>query len=157
MSLFGNLIIRAIAVLIGYTLAMIATGIFLSFGLFTESVRGFFEGMPNAGQLENGSIIFIGIYVSFAAARLAFFPAVITIAIAELMRWRGLTVNLVLGGLCALFAGLTRYPIGTAARPSDTTLIILLACGFIGGFVYWLIAGRRAGSWMPAKATDSDA
>lgn len=105
--------------------------------------------------MEQGSLIFVGSYIAFAVGWTTLLPASILIAIAELMRWKSATVNLVLGGVCALFTGLASFHGPTDAIPSDSTLIVLLACGFIGGFAYWLIAGRSAGLWLKTKPSQT--
>ena len=139
-------------VLIGYTFAVIAAGMFLSFGLLSEYFAEFFADMNQSAHFESASIVVIGIYMGLHAAGSSFFPAMVFIAIAELMRWRGMIINLVLGGLCALFVGVMSFAIGSGQTLSESTLIILLATGFIAGFVYWIFAGRKAGVWMEKQA-----
>lgn len=130
---------------------------FLSFGLaggffenFFRELNIIFEGdLQDTGPIVTFLVLVFGFFSSFYVASLALLPAAIAIAIAELMRWQGLTINLVLGGFVALFTGITSYNVQHAnGLPSEGTLIVLLAAGFIGGFFYWLIAGRSAGRWM---------
>lgn len=152
MRLFGDLILRIIIILIGFTFAVIAAGMFLSFGLVSEYFAEFFANLDQSTNFEGVSIFMVGILIGLHAGTVAFFPAMIVIAIAELMRWRGLIANLLLGGLCALFVGVMRSTFGNSQTLSENTLIILLATGFIGGFIYWIFAGRKAGAWMDKQA-----
>ena len=170
MQLIGHFIVRLMAVLFGIFIAMLAAGMFLSFGLFAGTFTEFFselqiifDGDPyadpaNTSPLVTFLVIIAGFFTSFHVASLAALPTAIAIAIAELMRWRGFTINLVLGGLVALVTGLSLYgsirPGVESNMPSEGTLIVLLATGFIAGFFYWLIAGRSAGKWLSTPKAD---
>jgi len=167
MQILGHFIVRLIAILFGIFIAMLAAGMFLSFGLFAGAFGDFFtelqltlNGDPyqaeETGGLVTLLVVVVGFFTSFHVLSVAALPSAITIAIAELMRWRGMTINLVLGGVVALFTGLSLYGSTRAGAemslPSDGTLVVLLATGFIAGFFYWLIAGRNAGKWLGERA-----
>jgi len=132
---------------------------FLSFGLFAGSFTEFFNelqfvlnGDPyqqeNTGDLVTLLVVIVGFFTSFYVASLAILPVTLTILIGEIMRWQGLTINLVMGGVVALATGLSIFSAQSQGLPSDGTLVVLLSTGFIGGFFYWLIAGRNAGKWL---------
>jgi hypothetical protein len=75
---------------------------------------------------------------------IAFFPALLAIALAEVFAWRSVIYYLLAGGAIGLAAD-------PAFRDGHTT--VMLASGFVGGFAYWLIAGRLAG---PERSTEMD-
>jgi hypothetical protein len=145
----GHIIVRLVAIFFGLALAFLAAGIFISFGLF----GGYFTELFQQADIANGeatplaafAIVAVGVLSSFQIASLALAPSAFAIVIAELMGWRGLTVNLVLGGLVGLATGWIVS--GGDAAMSQGTLLVLLATGFTGGFFYWLVAGRGAGGW----------
>jgi hypothetical protein len=145
----GHIIVRLVAIFFGLALAFLAAGIFISFGLF----GGYFTELFQQADIANGeatplaafAIVAVGVLSSFQIASLALAPSAFAIVIAELMGWRGLTVNLVLGGLVGLATGWIVS--GGDAAMSQGTLLVLLATGFTGGFFYWLLAGRGAGGW----------
>ncbi len=163
MQTLGHFIVRLVAILFGIFIAMLAAGMFLSFGMFAGAFTEFFKelswtlnGDPYHTDEMDGLVtllvVIAGFFTSFHVASIAALPATIAIAIAEMMRWQGMTINLVLGGLVSLFTGLSLYgSLQTGVEtglPSDGTLVVLLATGFIAGFFYWLIAGRNAGKWL---------
>jgi zinc transporter ZupT len=72
------------------------------------------------------------------------------IVLAEGFSWRSGLVYAVLGGVLALllsygldFAGYVGEPGSSPVRERE----VIAAAGIAGGFIYWLWAGRRAGSW----------
>ncbi|MCF6321974.1 MAG: hypothetical protein L3J32_09430 [Rhizobiaceae bacterium] len=142
--MFGNFILRFIMITIGFMFAIVAAGMFIGFGFYNEilttgplldSWEEEFFGLLSLG-VGFASIALIGAYATGVAA--------ILIALAEMMRWQGLIANLVLGGFCAAILSL-----GSGnSDVSDGAFIVALSAGFIGGFVYWLIAGRNAGNWL---------
>ena len=160
MHFIGHFIVRMIAILFGLFFAMLAASIFISIGLF----GGFFEQLFSDLDLAAGNdgrdsfslvafaILIVSFFSSFHIASIAALPVGIAIAIAELMRWQGMTINLVLGGVVALFAGTSLYAVDSSGMPSEGTLVVLLATGFVAGFFYWLIAGRSAGKWLDTKS-----
>ena len=81
---------------------------------------------------------------------LAMMPALLVIALTEGFAWRSSLIYAALGGVLALslsygldFAGYSGDPGGPIVRERE----VLAAAGIAGGFVYWLFAGRKAGSW----------
>jgi hypothetical protein len=77
---------------------------------------------------------------------LALLPALAIVLIGELARIRSVLYYVVGGGvalaLLPLLAGLGMPP--AAERPASVVWQVLATAGFAGGFVYWLLAGRRA-------------
>lgn len=122
----------------------------ISSGLFVEFLGA--ENYEAIDQTEWGyavlafATVAIGFVTSFQLASLALLPIIVAIAITEMMRWSGMVTHLVLGGVSALFVMFMQLPQGVV--PGEGTIIVTLAMGFVGGFFYWLIAGRGAGKWQ---------
>ncbi len=120
----------------GFAAACIAAGMMATLGIFGVEyldldVIGWYIGGAIANMISAGSI--------------AFLPAALAIILAEVFAWRSVLYYLLAGGLIGAFAiHLTEQSgaLDFAARPDVT----LLAAGFVGGFIYWLIAGRLAGA-----------
>jgi hypothetical protein len=148
MQSIGHLVVRAFAIVLGLGAAYLAAGMFLTIGLFSGFLRDFTASldMPadEQGALGTLAMVGVGLFSSARIAGLAFGPSVLAVLIAEVLAWRGLIANLLLGGLVGLAAGWVASGGGTI---SSGVVSILLAAGFCGAFFYWLIAGRNAGSW----------
>ncbi len=91
----------------------------------------------------------VGVGAAFIAT-IATPPALLVIALAEGFAWRSVLVYAVLGGVLALslsygldFAGYAGEPGSSLARERE----VIAAAGIAGGFIYWLLAGRRASVW----------
>lgn len=93
----------------------------------------------------------VGLSVGFAtgmtltAGVFSFLPALVAILLAEAFGWRSVFYWLAVGGGIGLAGhGLT----GFLDTPGwgDDRLLAVLGAGFVGGLVYWLIAGRLAGT-----------
>ena len=159
MRLIGNLILRLVAIFFGVLVALLAASVFIAIGLFGGIFENLFSDLQLANQSEPGesfslvglAVLLVGFFSSFHVAGVTALPATLAIGIAELMRWRGMTINLLLGGVVGLFAGFSAFRTQLDGLPSEGTLIVFLATGFVGGFFYWLIAGRGAGNWLPAR------
>ncbi len=154
MALFGNLVLRLISISFAFALAVVAAGMFIGFGFYNEVLT---TG-PLLDSWEEEMFAFVSLGIGFASTMLIGAYSIglvaILIAIAELMRWKGLVTNLVLGGLSAGFLASTGFdnshvvssPVGSSGEYGP--LLVALSAGFIAGFVYWLIAGRCAGDWL---------
>lgn len=146
----GHIVVRLVLICLGLVLAFVAAGIFMAFGLFA----GFFSDLIAGSQVPEAdvapltafAVLAVGLLSSFQIASLAFAPAALAILVAELAGWRGLTVNLVLGGLVGLATGWILAG-GEPGVISGGSALVLMSAGFVGAFFYWLVAGRGAGGW----------
>jgi len=77
---------------------------------------------------------------------IAILPAAVAIALGEAFAWRSVFYYFLAGGIIALIADQVSELVIESALPGGR-LVIMLAAGFVGGFVYWAIAGRLAGRW----------
>ncbi len=68
-------------------------------------------------------------------------PMFIVIVLAEMFRWRSVFLYLAVGGAI----GLVPSAVNGVAWINSDDQVVLLAAGFVGGFVYWLVAGRLSG------------
>ncbi len=154
MSLFLSILGRLIVICFGLFIALLAAAMLMSYGvssgLFVEVIG--VEALKAIDETDWGYAVLlivwvgIGFVASFKLASFALLPIIIVIAAVEMMRWNGMVTHLILGGLASLFVIFTQLP--PDAVPSEGTLIVTLAMGFVGGFFYWLIAGRGAGKWQ---------
>jgi len=154
MSLFLSVVWRLIVICFGLFAALVAAAMVLSYGISSGLFVEFFgpENYEAIDETEWGYAILliatvgIGLVTGFQLAGLALLPIILAITLMEMMRWTSIVASLILGGLSALFVMFTQLPENT--NPSEGTLIVTLAMGFVGGFFYWLIAGRGAGKWQ---------
>jgi hypothetical protein len=94
--------------------------------------------------------------MTFWAGTIGFLPAAIAIVLAESFGWRSILFYLLAGGLigaAAIHLTMQSGVFDFADRPN----VALLAAGFVGGFVYWLIAGRRAGTGITGGSASGQA
>ncbi len=154
MAFIGNFILRIIVILIGLSLAIMTAGVFVGMGLYSELL----SSQPPVKPWEDDVFALLALAVGFVTTVILsvyiFGVGAILIALAELMHWKGFVTNLVMGGFVAGFLALTNFGGAGGESISDGALLVSLSAGFIGGFVYWLIAGRKAGDWLK-PTTDS--
>jgi hypothetical protein len=138
-------LVRIMMMFLAYILACIAASIILTIGTLTPAWDELAaSGMPSVAVW---AVVMVG---ATAIGAIAVMPALLVIALAEGFAWRSSLVYAALGGVLALslsygldFAGYVGDPNSTLARERE----VLAAAGIAGGFVYWLFAGRKAGSW----------
>jgi hypothetical protein len=119
---------------VAYILAIIAATATIVTGWAGFGADPFYAGLYIGGVLI--------LIASVGSA--AFLPAVVAIAAAEIFRWRSVFYYLVIGGLIGFAAHQLAGFTGTMADFEQRQLLFP-AAGFVGAFVYWLIAGRLAG------------
>ena len=103
---------------------------------------------PNDQMLRHGgaSIFGIVLFVGTVTPALTVLPAAIAAIVGEALRIRS-WMYYVLGGGAAMAAIPVLASPGAASLPAIPTgqyMTIFAGSGFIGGFVYWLLAGRNA-------------
>jgi predicted neutral ceramidase superfamily lipid hydrolase len=141
-----GVVARIFLMIVGYFLACLAASAILTIGTLTPE----WDDLVAAGFNSTAAwvVILLG---AFVIAAIAMVPSLLVIALAEGFGWRSIVIYGVLGGALALaltygldFAGYVGDPEGFLARERE----VLAASGIVGGFVYWLVAGRGAGSWQ---------
>jgi hypothetical protein len=136
---------RILGMIVAYWLACIAASLVLTIGALMpvwDDLKSF-----DLQSVVLWSVVGVGAAIIGAVAML---PALLVIALAEGLALRSILVYAVLGGALALaltygldFAGYIETPDSHLARGHE----VLAASGIAGGLVYWLLAGRKAGSW----------
>lgn len=86
--------------------------------------------------------------VAFVLAPLVGAPAIVAVLIAEMFGIRSWLYYAVAGALTALLPW-ALLPSGIDGAIFDA--VDILACGFVGGLIHWLVAGRSAGFFAPER------
>jgi hypothetical protein len=140
-----GVLVRILVLILAYFLACIAASIILTIGTLTPE----WDDLTAAG-LQTAAMWVVIVVGAGAIAAIAMVPSLLVIALAEGFAWRSILIYGVLGGVLALslsygldFAGYVGDPASLLARERE----VLAAAGIAGGFVYWVFAGRKAGSW----------
>jgi hypothetical protein len=138
-------LVRLMMVFLAYVLACIAASLILTIGTLTPE----WDDLTALG-LQSVTVWAVVMVGAAAIGAIAMMPALLVIAVTEGFAWRSSLLYAALGGVLALslsygldFAGLSGDPENPLVRERE----VLAAAGIAGGFVYWLFAGRKAGSW----------
>jgi hypothetical protein len=138
------IIARLFRVIIAYVLACIAASLVLTVGTLTPQ----WDQMVPQGTPTVAIAAVVGLGAAIIGGT-AMLPALLLIALTEGFAQRSVVLYGVLGGVLALtltygidFAGYIRGPDSMLAHERE----VLAASGIAGGLVYWLFAGRKAGS-----------
>lgn len=133
---FMLIIVRLLVCSFAFFVAMVAAGLVATFGLY----RGLEGDAAYAGIFAGTAIVAI-----LLAAKFALTPFAAIIVLAEAFAVRSVLAFAIAGLLIAVaFAWLE---IGSQATFDDRRLLVAAAAGIVGGFVYWLVAGRKSGAY----------
>ncbi len=135
----GKLLFQLLKIVFGFILALVASGIFLAWGYFRA-------GSPDGDPVVFAAMVGTGLVGASVIGGTVLIPASVLILLAEMMRLRGLIYCLAAGGGVAFLV----WTLGDASQAAEGVrpgTAIALTAGFLGGAVYWLVAGRTAGSW----------
>lgn len=130
------IIVRLLVCSFAFFIAMIAAGLIATFGLY----RGLEGDAAYAGIFAGTAIVAI-----LLAAKFALTPFAAIFVLAEAFVVRSVLVFAVAGLLIAV--AFAWVEIGSEATFDDRRLLIAAAAGIVGGFVYWLLAGRSSGRY----------
>lgn len=141
-------LVRLLMITVGFVAASIAAGVALA--LLTRFIT-----LEEAGHLSNAGFDFGLVVGALGFASLvgyvAFFPALLVIFYAEITKRRDWLFYALAGGIIAAVAPFLVAVILQPAGQSEFDFALMTtASGMIGGIVYWLFAGRSAGSWLPS-------
>jgi H+/Cl- antiporter ClcA len=146
--MFGRIIVIAFALIV----ASIIAGIALAIGIIAPD-RSWLDSDP----IERVMFFTVSFFATSFIGATAFVPAVLLVAVAEIMRLRRVLYYAAAGavvGLASYFGSNVelRLENTTDVSPVFHPLQLAAAAGIIGGLVYWLLAGRNAGRWRePAQ------
>jgi len=145
---------RIIMMLVGYIWACIAASAVLTFGTLApnwEDLDALGQSLGNtSGDVPTvalWSVIGIGAVIIFA---IGFFPTLLAVVLTEGFKLRSIIVHALIGCALALAAAYGLDFGGYVTAPNAGMMHereVFAAAGIAGGLVYWLFAGRRAGSW----------
>lgn len=149
MSDIFRLLVRMFAIAFGFFIGCLAAG--LAYAFLARLIRP--EDFGRFNELELTVTLVVGVFgVASLFARAALLPAFILIAIFEFWRRRDWLSHALAGAAIALVAA--SMPLATGSVPSiepAQLIAIHVACGIIGASIYWLVAGRNAGRWLPSE------
>lgn len=133
----------------GFFLACMATG--ASLLLLTGIIAP--DEVRVAGENDSYTALLIGIFaIASIVAYASALPGLFLVVFAEMQRVRGWLYFTLSGGGVALAAVvLVIAEPAEATRPALELAPVTIVSGMIGGLVYWLIAGRRSGGWLPRQ------
>ena len=142
---------RVIMMFVGYVWACIAAALVLALGTLTPQWDYFFRSLglqsPEVQSAAMWMVVGLGALIIFVVG---FLPTLLVIVITEGLALRSIIVYGVIGAALALVMAFGLDFAGYRA-PADIDLArereVFAAAGIAAGMVYWLFAGRRAGSW----------
>ncbi|HET7714501.1 MAG TPA: hypothetical protein VFK86_02630 [Bauldia sp.] len=123
-----------IVVPIGFVLAVIAAGLTVAVGLVG----------PSANEDAIGWLIMLAAWAAAYAGAIALIPWLIAVVFAEGFGFRSVFYWFAVGGVIGAAAYALSDFVGDTAE-GGFGIAVHLAAGFVGGFAYWLIAGRTSG------------
>jgi hypothetical protein len=137
-------LVRIAMIVFAYVLACIAASLILTIGTLL-TLGTLTPDWDDLIALGLQSVAFWAVVMVGAAAigGIAMMPALLVIALTEGFAWRSSLIYAALGGVLALSLSYGRDRENPLVRERE----VLAAAGIAGGFVYWLFAGRKAGSW----------
>lgn len=144
--MFFSTIGRLIWVPIAFVISAIATG----FMLVTLGMERVTQAMAGRGDdvASIGAILDLLRQAQVLATGLTLLPAVLVVIVGEVARIRSALYYIVGGGLALaavpLLARVGQAASASAVLPPTLVWQVFASAGFLGGFVYWALAGRRA-------------
>jgi hypothetical protein len=146
-----TVLFRIMMMFVGYVWACIAASLVLALGTLTPQWNAFFASFglqsPQAQSAAMWTVVGLGALAIFAIGLL---PTLLIVVITEGFALRSVVIYGVIGGALALtmayglnFGDIIAAADSGASRERE----VFAASGIAGGLVYWLFAGRRAGSW----------
>ncbi|PVB61586.1 translation initiation factor IF-3 [Labrenzia sp. 011] len=138
---------QLLRIVCGFVLALLVCGLFLAWGLFRVT-------HPDQDPLAFIAMTISGLVGASVIGATVLVPAAVLIVLAEAMRLRSLVFHVAAaGGLAFLIWTLGSETGTTDWRPGSP---VVLAAGFMGGAVYWLIAGRKSGTWFDGQGSGKE-
>lgn len=144
-----TLLIRVLVILLALLLASFAAGLVVTLAVLFPTFSDLDLGMADQGAL-NAVIVFGAIFIS----GFALIPALLVVVISEGVGIRSFVFYATAGAVAGfvIYWSSAAADFGALSVNSNTRreAEIMTGAGIIAGMVYWVIAGRNAGSWRRA-------
>lgn len=149
-SAIGHVLKRLFLALFGYLIALliglIAIVVIYSVLIYLPGSPDYFKDMAVTpiALLLLPPLWVLYILVAFGCTII---PAIIVMLASEALSLRRAWLHMLFGALTSLFGYVLLAPQTEDVQtgPALPDLVIILGAGLVGGFVYWLVAGRDAG------------
>ena len=150
---FATYFLRLLVIGFGFCVSALVAGF-----AFMVAIRGsrILEIGPNdslSGHLL--TLLLFGVLIAGVAGVIVAIPAFIAILASEAFALSGLAFHLATGTAIGWLAVVVWEHGQNTTSGEPSAGLAGAAAGAIGAFVYWLIAGRRAGHWLPRKSAIS--
>ena len=138
LSVIGRVIVTIFAFLV-------ATGVTI-FVLITLGTERLTHAVQGTEDVTIGAAVELMGHAVALISTMTILPAVALVIFGEVARIRSIYYYVVGGGLAlvAIPALIQVSSVGTVQMPSTIVWQVFATAGFLGGFTYWLIAGRNA-------------
>jgi hypothetical protein len=151
-ALLGQLL----RIVLGYLAACAAAALFATVAVLMNA--------PALGSTTGADVLLQFLLLGWLGTTLialaaAFVPAVLVAVVAEALKLRSPILYVAAGAVIALAPPLLEQAApadGQSVRFAFDFAALFLACGLVGGFVYWMVAGRHAGRWQAEFVLDMD-
>ncbi len=141
--MFWKTVGRMILIPIAFLLAVVsASAVAITLGLekLTHAMHGNEQGMETIEAYSD-----LALRGWNLLAGISILPALVVVIVGEIAHIRSWLYYMIGGGVAlASMPLLARVGQGAAEMPPAALWQVLATAGFIGGLVYWLVAGRRA-------------
>jgi len=142
---------RMIMMVVGYVWACVAASLVLTLGTLTPQWNDLFDALGVQSPQDQSAAIWAVVGLgAVVIAVVALLPTLLAIVLTQGLALRSVVIYGLIGGFLALvmayglnFSGFAAPPGSDLARERE----VFAAAGIAGGLVYWLFAGRNAGSW----------
>jgi hypothetical protein len=142
------LLSRILVILFGFLAACLTAGVVVTVGVLVR------EWDDLTAFADPHTAWWIAAFFTFVVSGVGVIPALLAIAAAEWFCVRSVLAYAAAGGLglVALYYGFG-FADRMAAPLAGREVEIMAGAGIAAGFVYWAIAGRRAGAWREVSSS----
>jgi hypothetical protein len=145
-----SLFLRFFVILFALLISILAAGLALAVGVMLPDFV-----TVTTDPVEHFMFFFVSFFTTSMVGAYAFLPALALIGIAEAFDIRSIFYYALGGAAIGLLGYFGTNMSGQLEETTDLPpvafgLQLVAAAGIIAGFVYWLIAGRKAGRWKTA-------
>ena len=142
---------RIMMMFFGYVMGCIAAALVLTLGSLGPDWRDVTAQLgPQPPDVESAALWTVTAMAAIVIFVVGFLPVLLAVALAEGLALRSAVIYGVIGAGLALAMAYGLDFAGYIAGPNDHlghNTEVFAAAGIAGGLVYWLFAGRNAGTW----------